>query len=127
MGVPSRVLGNFSIAAQITVVFGLPLGGILAGAFGWRALFVVNIPLALITIAFTLAGVARDRPMERQGGQRLLTPLDVPGIVLFTAAVTSLLLFLSGRAVLGWVLGGLGILVLLLAALDSSIPAITDR
>ena len=49
MGVPSRVLGNFSIAAQVTAVFGLPLGGMLAGAFGWRALFAVNIPLALIT------------------------------------------------------------------------------
>jgi MFS family permease len=102
MGVPSRVLGNFSIAAQITVVFGLPLGGILAGAFGWRALFAVNIPLALITIAFTLAGVARDRPMERQGGQRLLTALDVPGIVLFAGAVTSLLLFLSSLAAPTW-------------------------
>jgi MFS family permease len=102
MGVPSRLLGNFSIAAQITVVFGLPLGGILAGEFGWRALFAVNIPLALITIAFTLAGVARDRPMERQGGQRLLTALDVPGIVLFAGAVTSLLLFLSSLAAPTW-------------------------
>ncbi|MGI8418883.1 MAG: MFS transporter [Nakamurella sp.] len=34
IGVPSRVLGNFSIASQITVVFGLPLGGVLVGAFG---------------------------------------------------------------------------------------------
>jgi MFS family permease len=87
MGVPSRVLGNFSIAAQITVVFGLPLGGI---------------PLALITIAFTLAGVARDRPMERQGGQRLLAALDVPGMVLFAGAVTSLLLFLSSLVAPTW-------------------------
>ena len=62
MGVPSRVLGNFSIAAQVTAVFGLPLGGILAGAFGWRALFAVNIPLALITFVATLLGVARDTP-----------------------------------------------------------------
>jgi predicted MFS family arabinose efflux permease len=49
-GVPSRVFGNLSIAAQVTAVCGLPLGGVLAGAFGWRALFAVNVPLALITI-----------------------------------------------------------------------------
>jgi MFS family permease len=33
----------------------------------------------------------------------------------------------GGFHVLGWVLGGLGILVLLLAALDSSIPVVTDK
>ncbi|HEX3679265.1 MAG TPA: MFS transporter, partial [Galbitalea sp.] len=44
MGVPSRVLGNFSIAAQVTVVIGLPLGGLLTGIWGWRALFFINVP-----------------------------------------------------------------------------------
>jgi hypothetical protein len=33
----------------------------------------------------------------------------------------------GGFHVLGWVLGGIGILVLLLAALDRSIPVVTDR
>jgi len=115
MGAPSRVLGNFSIAAQITVVFGLPLGGILAGAFGWRALFAVNIPLALITIAFTVAGVAKDSPMKDQGTKRLLTALDVPGIVLFAGAVTSLLLFLSSLAAPAWWL--LPVVIVLAAAM----------
>ena len=94
-GVPSRVLGNFSIAAQITVVFGLPLGGVLAGAFGWRALFFVNIPLALITLVFTLTGVAKDGPVRREGRERWLTAIDLPGIVLFAGATVSLLVFLS--------------------------------
>lgn len=93
-GVPSRVLGNFSIASQVTVVVGLPLGGILAGTFGWRAIFAVNIPLALISIVLTLVGVAPDRPVPRTG-QRLFTALDVPGIVLFAGAITAVLLFLS--------------------------------
>ena len=95
VGVPSRVLGNFSIASQITVVFGLPLGGVLVGAFGWRAIFAVNIPLALISMVLTLAGVAKDQPVPRQGRARLLTALDIPGIALFAGAITSLLVFLS--------------------------------
>jgi predicted MFS family arabinose efflux permease len=94
-GVPSRVLGNLAIAAQITAVFGLPLGGVLVGAFGWRALFVVNIPLALLTIAFTLAGVAKDPPSPREGFEGLATALDIPGVILFAGAITGLLVFLS--------------------------------
>jgi predicted MFS family arabinose efflux permease len=95
IGVPARVLGNFSIAAQVTAVIGLPLGGVLAGAFGWRALFAVNIPLAVISIVLTLVGVAKDPPIAREGRDSLLVALDVPGIVLFGAATTSLLLFFS--------------------------------
>lgn len=95
IGVPARVLGNFSIAAQVTAVIGLPLGGVLAGAFGWRALFAVNIPLAIISIVLTLVGVAKDPPVARGGRDSLLVALDVPGIILFGAATTSLLLFFS--------------------------------
>jgi hypothetical protein len=98
-GVPSRVLGNFSIAAQITVVVGLPLGGVLAGAFGWRALFLVNVPLALITLACTLLGVEPDPPRDRTGALRAL---DLPGIALFAGAVVALLVFLGGLTHPAW-------------------------
>ena len=102
MGVPSRVLGNFSIASQITTVFGLPLGGVLAGAFGWRALFAVNIPLALVTLVFTVVGVAKDGPLRLGDRSSVLKVLDLPGIVLFAATVTSLLLFLKDLASPAW-------------------------
>ena len=95
VGVPGRVLGNFSIASQITVVFGLPLGGILAGTFGWRALFLVNVPLALVTFVLTFVGVAKDDPAPRRDVRALLTAIDLPGIALFAGTVTSLLVFLS--------------------------------
>jgi MFS family permease len=105
IGVPSRVLGNFSIAAQVTAVIGLPVGGILAGTFGWRALFAVNVPLAIISIALTLVGVAKDEPVARENRQSLLTALDVPGIVLFGGAVTTLLVFLGDlHAPIWWLL-----------------------
>ncbi|MFR9803800.1 MFS transporter [Pseudonocardia sp. RS010] len=94
-GVPSRVLGNFSIASQVTAVVGLPLGGVLAGAFGWRAIFFVNVPLALITLVFTLVGVARDEPTDSSGRSGLLTAVDVVGIVLLAGTIITLLLFLS--------------------------------
>jgi predicted MFS family arabinose efflux permease len=92
-GVPSRVLGNFSIAAQITVVFGLPIGGVLAGAFGWRALFWINVPLGLVTLICALLWVAPDDPVPVRGG--LYRALDVPGIALFAATTVGLLIFLA--------------------------------
>ncbi len=98
IGVPSQLLGNISIASQVTAVLGLPLGGFLVGVFGWRALFAVNMPLAAATLVFALAGVPRDEPRPRVGGQHLLTAIDLPGILLFAGTVASLLLFLSHPA-----------------------------
>jgi predicted MFS family arabinose efflux permease len=95
MGVPSRVLGNFSISSQVTTVIGLPLGGILTGAFGWRALFFVNVPLALIALVLTLVGVPKDAPTARQRKTSLFSLIDVLGVLLFAGTVVSLLLFLQ--------------------------------
>ncbi|GAA1880245.1 MFS transporter [Streptantibioticus ferralitis] len=93
-GVPSRMLGNFSIASQVTTVIGLPLGGLLAGTFGWRAIFFVNVPLAAFTLVLTFVGVARDRPTAGRRAS-LFTTVDVPGVALFAGTAVSLLVFLS--------------------------------
>jgi hypothetical protein len=111
IGVPGRVLGNFSIAAQVTAVVGLPLGGVLAGAFGWRALFAVNIPLALLAFTFTLLGVAKDAPVRKQDLGSLLTMLDLPGIALFAGAIVSLLVFLSALTTPAWWLAALAVVL----------------
>lgn len=113
VGVPSRVLGNFSIAARITVVFGLPIGGVLAGAFGWRALFLVNVPLAAITLVCAVLGVAADDPLPPRG--QALRAVDLPGIALFAATTVSLLVFLADLRNPAWWL--LGLAAVLLAGL----------
>jgi MFS family permease len=95
IGVPTRFLGNLSIAAQVVAAIGLPLGGVLTGAFGWRALFFVNIPLGLISIALTLLGVARDGRLELDGAGAVVRRIDIPGIALFAGTVIALLIFLG--------------------------------
>jgi MFS family permease len=115
VGVPSRVLGNFSIAAQVTVVIGLPLGGVLAGTWGWRALFFINIPLALIVFVLTSIGVARDEPIPASVRGNVAKAVDVPGILLFAGMITGLLVFLSNLGSPIWWL--LAAFVVLLAAL----------
>ncbi len=100
-GVPARVLGNFSIAAQVTTVVGLPLGGVLAGVFGWRAIFFVNIPLAVIALVATLRGVPEDEPVAIRRGS-LLTAIDLAGIGLFAGTVISVLILLSDLSSPKW-------------------------
>jgi MFS family permease len=106
VGVPSRIIGNFAITAQITVVLGLPIGGVLTGLFGWRALFLVDVPLAIVVFLFAFFGIARDdRADDRARGRALVTAVDIPGIALFAAAVVSLLVFLSDlTAPIWWLL-----------------------
>jgi MFS family permease len=101
-GVPSRVLASFSIASQVTAVIGLPLGGVLAGAFGWRAIFFINVPLALIALVFTARGVAKYPSPTQPRRASLITTLDVAGVVLFAGATTTLLVFLSDLAAPRW-------------------------
>jgi MFS family permease len=115
IGVPSRVLGNFSIAAQVTVVVGLPLGGVLVGVWGWRALFFINVPLAIIVFVLTSLGVARDGPIAAEVRANVLRAVDVPGILLFAGTVTSLLVFLADLTSPIWWL--VPVFVLLLAGL----------
>ncbi|MFH5877578.1 MFS transporter [Arthrobacter sp. NA-172] len=102
IGVPGRVLGNFSIAAQVTAVVGLPWAESMAGSLGWRALFAVNIPLALLAFVFTLLGVAKDAPVQKRTRGSLLAMLDLPGIALFAGVVVSLLVFLSALTTPAW-------------------------
>ncbi|MEV5650880.1 MFS transporter [Nocardia sp. NPDC052254] len=113
-GVPARVLGNFSIAAQVTTVVGLPLGGVLAGVFGWRAIFFVNIPLAVVALVATLRGVPEDEHTPARPAS-LLAAVDLAGIALFAGTVISVLILLSDLDSPHWAL--LPIAIVLGAAL----------
>ncbi|CAK7286306.1 MFS transporter [Streptomyces misionensis JCM 4497] len=111
-GVPSTVLGNFSIASQIVAVLGLPLGGVLAGAFGWRALFFVNVPLAAFALVFAAKNVEKDPPAESGGVKESLTAVDPLGIVLFALSVVCLLQFLNDLDHPAWPLGAVALVTL---------------
>jgi MFS family permease len=95
VGVPSRTLGWFSITAQVTVILGLPIGGVLTQAFGWRALFLVNVPLAIGVFLFALLGIEKDGEAATRGARQTVAALDLPGIGLFAATVLSLLVFFA--------------------------------
>ena len=115
---PGGVLGGISIAGQATAALGLPIGGVLVSLFGWRATFLVNIPVALVTLLVALAWVPRDPPLDRNARPReLLKRIDVSGILLFAGSMTALLVFMLGlpHARWAWLIAGLLLGVALVA------------
>ena len=67
------------------------LGGILTDRFGWPAIFLINIPIGLITIALTLQGVKHE--WADAAGERFdLAGALVYGIMLFSGIFGMLLL-----------------------------------
>ena len=105
---PGGVLGGLQIAGSVTASLGLPVGGALVGALGWRSVFFVNVPVALIGLAATLAWVPPDGPLNRPLRARdIAARLDLAGIAGFAAAMIALLLFLFALPAPHWYLLGI--------------------
>jgi len=86
---PASLLTVLAVSAQTIAVIGPTLGGLLITVGGWRTLFAINVPLAVLCLVFGLLRLPRTAPAAR-GRVRL----DLLGIALFTAMLTALLLFL---------------------------------
>ncbi|GAA2676079.1 MFS transporter [Nonomuraea recticatena] len=110
----NAALAVWSGAGASGLALGSLLGGLLTGAFGWEAVFYVNVPLAVLAIAAAYALIPSDGPRER--GRRL----DLPGAVLATAGVSLLAFALIQGPESGWasapVLGAFVAAAVLLAA-----------
>jgi MFS family permease len=101
---PPAVIAGISITNLTSTAAGPVLGGILIAVLGWRSIFLVNVPLALAGLVMTLLWVPADRP-RRAGEQASFRDLDPVGIVLFGAAMASLLVFaLNVATPLWWLL-----------------------
>ncbi|MFI1676088.1 MFS transporter [Streptomyces sp. NPDC020607] len=92
---PRTVLGRLSFAALGSAAIGPTLGGLLVATAGWRAVFAVNVPVAVIAYATALRWIPKDAPRERASGAAgRKGTLDPLGIVLFTGALSCLVVFL---------------------------------
>jgi EmrB/QacA subfamily drug resistance transporter len=108
-----RVLGLQATAVYVALALGPSVGGGLAQAFGWGAVFFVNVPIGLIAFLLSLRYVPRDRVDSSRR-----EPFDIPGAVLFGVGLTLLILALNQGHVWGWasptLLGCAGLAVALL-------------
>ena len=81
----SRALAAWSAAGAVAGIAGYLLGGLLTGTVGWRWVFWVNPPLALV-LGLAVRARVPAAPADRA------TRLDVPGAVLLTGAVMAVVL-----------------------------------
>jgi len=79
----ARAIGVFAAMFGISMALGPVLGGFLVSAISWRAIFLVNLPVALAAIALT----ARFVPESRAPRPRRIDPV---GQVLVIAALAAL-------------------------------------
>jgi len=115
---PGSVLGGLVIAGMVTAAVGLPIGGVLVQAWGWRTTFFINVPVTLVTLAMALAWIPPDpRAATRRTARQVAARIDVAGIVGFGATIAALLVFLLSLPHPDWV--ALAVAVLAGAALGA--------
>ncbi|MEU8700644.1 MFS transporter [Streptomyces sp. NPDC048680] len=96
---PRSVLARLSFAALGSAAVGPTLGGLLVMVVGWRGIFAVNVPVALIAFGAALRWIPADPPRGRAAdGSTPRLDLDPLGIGLFTTALTVLVFFLLDLA-----------------------------
>ena len=108
---PGAVLGGLLLAGIGVLTIGFPLGGVLVYAWGWRAMFFVNVPVTLVTLALTAAWIPRDPPVVATSLRSMASRIDVAGVVGFGTAMTLLLVFLLSLPRPAWVVLGAAVLV----------------
>ncbi len=92
----NRGLAAWGAVGGLGASSGALLGGVLTQAFGWPAIFAVNVPLGLIVVALGLRVIPVSTPAE---GTR---NFDVAGAVLVTASLISLTFGIVRTDTLGW-------------------------
>lgn len=93
----TRVLARYASAFAIGLAAGPALGGALVDAFGWRAVYLARVPIALAALLL----LARVPPTRIRPGRAF----DIAGALLLAAWTGSLMLALTLRGVVGIALG----------------------
>ncbi len=91
-----RAFGLFGLTVSISAAGGPILGGLILAALGeengWRAIFLVNVPIGLVALYFVARLVPGRAAVSAQAG----VGLDLPGALLLGGGVLSVLLPLVG-------------------------------
>ncbi|MEU1401844.1 MFS transporter [Streptomyces sp. NPDC005728] len=95
----ARAMSLYGATAGLAMVAGQILGGVLVAAdlagTGWRAIFLVNVPVVLVGLVLAVRFVPETRSQHPE-------PVDVPGTVLLAVSLLTLLVPLTEGRAAGW-------------------------
>ena len=86
------VFGTFDMLVSVSAAAGPLVGGLIVGAFGWRAMFLLAVPVAAAAALL----VAALPQMRRSQARHAPRPIDVPGLALLAVTLIALLLGIRG-------------------------------
>lgn len=115
-----RALGMMGGAAAIAGALGPAIGGALTSLIDWRAVLLVNVPLAVIAVVAALASVPRD---DTSDGPRRV---DLVGTVLLSLTLIGVVFGLSQSQDWGWTSPGV-ILPLVVAVVAGVLFVFVER
>lgn len=101
----SWMLSILAMVGLVLIAVGPPLGGVLVAAFSWRAAFLVNVPVGVLTLVLGYVALRWEATGQKAArGKRaepfaararaFLASVDAAGIVLFALFISLLLWFL---------------------------------
>ncbi len=113
-----KVIGLFMTMVGMGAIMGPIVSGFVVDTFGWRAVFLLGVPLGLISISTAAIVLIRDTPRVR-GLRRLSSGFDWIGAFLSASGLVVFLLVMTTAYRIGWAspaaIGGLALSISLLA------------
>jgi EmrB/QacA subfamily drug resistance transporter len=97
----TAAIGIWGAVGALALAFGPVIGGIISQHIHWGWIFLINVPVGVITMALALASVAESRA-ERGADLSVLRLLDVPGLVTSALALFALTWALIEGPGRGW-------------------------
>ncbi len=79
--VRGKAIGTWAAASAVTTALGPPIGGFLIDSISWRAVFWINVPLAIVALWLSLKYVPESRAEDESG------PIDWVGAALAVASL----------------------------------------
>jgi len=97
-----QVLGLQATMTYLGLTVGPSLGGWVTSQFGWRAIFYINVPVAVLAVLLSVRFIPADPPAEH------VERFDLKGAATFCCGLVALLLGLNQGNEWGWTSPGVG-------------------
>jgi EmrB/QacA subfamily drug resistance transporter len=97
----AKVLGLIGVVFGLGTILGPIVGGVIIGSFSWKWIFLINVPITAMVLAF-MAPISMEQPIQKK-------PIDVKGSVLLVTIIFMIMLGITMKN--GWLLAA-GIIII---------------